>query len=176
MDWYNGFSPAERDRSGRHSLKMSANGTWPRHPERCVACGRTDGLIQRHVEDYGAILTDRDNSIHLCRRCHAWVHARLTKPEKWNEYRKAVREGWRWTSGSKPKRLFGGVPSRFILDEIDAGKFCPDGRVAGNSKSPTPIDREKEAAWRAHQGFLNRISDWTADNVTITYPDRSANK
>ena len=143
MDWYNGFSPTERARSGRFLNRMVREGKWTPNPERCVACGRTDGLIQRHREDYtpGPIgnFSERDDTIHLCRRCHGWVHARLAKPEKWNEYRRRVRDGWRMSAERNPKWLQGRRPTRLILDEIHAGRLCPKGRVPGNSKGPTPI-------------------------------------
>jgi hypothetical protein len=139
MDWYNGFSPKEREASGKHLHRMVAAGKWSPSPSECVACGRTDGLLQRHREDYTAPFSEKDDTIHLCRRCHGWVHARLAKPEKWNSYRKEVREGWRYSAGAKPTRTFGGIPSRFILDEIHQGTLCPPGRTPGNSKGPTPI-------------------------------------
>jgi hypothetical protein len=139
MDWYNGFSPGEREASGRHLHRMVESGQWPAEVEKCVACGRTDGLLQRHREDYSQPFSDRDDTIHLCRRCHGWVHARLKKPAKWDRYRGEVRSGWRYSAGKKSVRTFGGVPSRFILDEIHEGKLCPPGRVPGNSKGPIPI-------------------------------------
>jgi hypothetical protein len=138
MDWYNGFSPREREASGRHLHRMVSSGQWPAHVETCVACSRTDSLLQRHRGDYTRPFSQIDDTIHLCRRCHGWVHARLAKPGNWARYRGEVRAGWRYT-GKNPIRAFGGVPTRFVLDEIHEGRLCPPGRIPGNSKGPTPI-------------------------------------
>jgi hypothetical protein len=175
-NYYNGFSPAERAASGDYLARMRKEGKWSRHPDKCSACGRTEKPIQRHREDYGQPFSEADDTIHLCTRCHGWVHRRLKNPQGWNRYRAEIRDGWRYTAGKRPQRILGDVPTRFILDEIHEGKLCPDGRIPGNSKVATPIDPKKYAAWKAHKGFLHRISDWTSDNVLIEYPDGTTNR
>lgn len=81
-DYYNGFTPGERSASGEFVRKMVRRGKWSR-PTVCYACGRTDGQLQQHREDYSQPFSELDDTIHLCRRCHSRVHSRLKDPEGW---------------------------------------------------------------------------------------------
>jgi hypothetical protein len=175
MDYYNGFKH-ERDASLRHQAKMIRQGKWPKQPIECAACGRNEGKLGRHREDYHQPFSETDDCIPLCPQCHYWIHQRLNKPDGWNRYRKEIREGWRYTGGKRSKKVFRGTPTRSLLDEINDGKLCPDGRVPGNSKESTPIDREMEATWRSHKAFIARLTDWTANNILIEYPDGTTNR
>jgi hypothetical protein len=65
------------------------------------------------------------------------------------------------------KWRFVGIPSWLVLDEIAAGNLCPPGRIPGNSRT---------ARRGPSQGFINRITDWTNDNIIIEYPDGSTNR
>lgn len=163
MDYYNGFTPKERNASIPHQAKMIREGKWPKQPSECAACGRTEGKITRHAEDYFQPFPKDDAWFPICPQCHYWIHNRQNKPSGWDAYRKEIREGWRYTGGKNSKKVFRGIPARFLLDEINDGKLCPDGRVPGNSKAATPIDSEAEKKWRAHQRFIDRITDWNAD-------------
>jgi hypothetical protein len=59
-------------------------------PSECVACGQTEG-IQAHAEDYSdpfrAGVTD---GFHLCKKCHAMVHARSRNEKAWRDYRAKI--------------------------------------------------------------------------------------
>ena len=70
MNFYNGFSPAER-------------GTWsglvrplPRHCSMC-GCGPPDKPVAWHAEDYR-----RADSVYaVCRRCHYALHIRFRRTD-----------------------------------------------------------------------------------------------
>lgn len=183
MAFYNGYSEAERNKAGSWQNKAVKRG-WPSQPPKCIACGQTEGKIIRHLEDY--TLPERfedfaaeDRSIPVCYACHRQIHSRLKNPDSWNAYREEIRAGWRYApSGSKlfseqikhdtrQSKTQHERPTQLILDEIHEGKLCPDGRMPGNSNGPTAIDTAKEAKWRAHKIFVERITDWTPDNIKV---------
>jgi hypothetical protein len=87
---YNGFSGRQRERAQRWLNKEWNTGRLAR-PSECVACGQTEGIIQAHAEDYSdpfrAGVTD---GFHLCKRCHAMVHARFKNQKAWREYRAKI--------------------------------------------------------------------------------------
>jgi hypothetical protein len=160
MNYYNGFSPEERTMCATWYWRMERWGLWKNPPEICFACGQSEGPIQGHAEDYSlrfgqTVPAETEGRIDLCIRCHMKVHTRLVSPERWDEYREAIREGVRYcpyrfkrqslpSIGKSRAQRSGPIieskgppPSRLWLDEIHSGSLCPSGRVPGNSDSPT---------------------------------------
>jgi hypothetical protein len=115
------------------------------------------------------------------------VHTRLLHPEKWDSYRRAVREGWRPTPMRDAKRVMsnpqmwvadsmkppGGVWQRLnepreetILDVIHSGALCPPGRIPGNApRKGSPLSSD-------YRSIQERF-DWDETNVIVRKPSTS---
>jgi hypothetical protein len=89
MGWYNGFSPEQRW-SALAWLKRQGLA----NPTKCDACGQTEGLLQRHSEDYSSPFGPHIGAISFCHRCHMLVHFRFRSPDAWKDYRLAIADGW----------------------------------------------------------------------------------
>jgi hypothetical protein len=113
MDWYNGFSPAQRARAGRWISREVKAGrlSWP---SSCMICGRTDGRFQLHAEDYGEPFGPQTSQFGVCARCHQQIHRRFTDPVRYAAYADVVERG----------ALPGADPT--LLLRIEAGEFVPD--------------------------------------------------
>lgn len=139
---YNGFGSAIQDRATKFMFQRIRRGEIPNYPEQCMACGQTEGIIQYHAEDYSEPFGDHITAFHFCYTCHSFLHRRDKFRAKWDEYRRMVREGWRFVNF--PRFDFHGFrrvylmqepdrwpkdqyepPERFWLDEIDAGQHRP---------------------------------------------------
>lgn len=98
---YNGFPGKMREASLRRVHKLWDSGEVPR-PEKCEACGQTEGTIHGHSEDYS------DDHIHLplCITCHLILHMRWQQPTLWELYKKAVRFGFRGTPLEQRNALY----------------------------------------------------------------------
>jgi hypothetical protein len=136
MNWYNTFSPAQRNAAFAWLKKRYADGSRTR-PTVCDACGQTEGLVEPHSEDYSEPYGDHIGQFGLCYRCHMMIHCRFRARDAWNAYRAAVRVGKRFAAiagrhfGAFTGQLAGKPvpftqhepPKVFVLDNIDAGKY-----------------------------------------------------
>lgn len=137
MNWYNSFSPAQRQAAFNWLKAEYAAGRRVR-PVKCDACGQTQGLIEPHSEDYaGPPYGDHIGAFGLCYRCHMMIHCRFRSRQAWDLYRQAIREGKQFAPikgrhfGTFTGQLRGNPvpftihqpPARLILDDIDAGVF-----------------------------------------------------
>ena len=135
---YNGFTEEDQTRGGRVQSTAFGNGMLQRvwECEACGAKGSEPGEIIAHLEDYTEPI---DGAIWLCYRCHTVLHDRFNNPNRWNEYRKQIREGMQYPltksrsealSGHMNPPLFvlatkGESRSRTILDDIHDGLLLP---------------------------------------------------
>lgn len=94
MNSYNGFSPAQRVRALRWYNAQLAQGLRSR-PTVCEACGQTEGIIEAHSEDYSEPFGDHIGAYGFCYLCHMMLHCRHHDQARFDEYRAAVRDGWR---------------------------------------------------------------------------------
>ena len=90
---YNGFTGREREKSLRVVHRLWDEGKVPRPTECLLACHQTEGAIHGHSEDYspGALHVH----IPICITCHLMLHMRWQQPVLWENYKAAIREGWR---------------------------------------------------------------------------------
>jgi len=90
LSTYNGFTGEYRGQVGR---RMERN--WKKHPElrprECAVCFQTEGAIHGHNEDYST----EDVYLPLCLTCHLMLHGRWNSPALWEDYKLAVRKGFR---------------------------------------------------------------------------------
>jgi hypothetical protein len=90
MDWYNGFSPAQRNAMGRAPFPSFA-----REPP-CAMCGDpSPQKMQTHAEDYSLPSTWLPPAVYpLCVRCHSRLHSRFEAPPRWQSFLQFLRRGW----------------------------------------------------------------------------------
>jgi hypothetical protein len=126
VNWYNGFSPAQRNRAQAWLRQQWAAGR-PR-PRVCCACGQDRGVIDAHAEDYTEPFGDHIDRYPLCYRCHMMVHCRFRCSEAWDAYRRAIRAG----AGYEPiyTRSFGIVAAQLdgavvAVTWHEPPKWCP---------------------------------------------------
>jgi hypothetical protein len=132
---YNGFTGAQRLRALAWVRPQYADGTRER-AKVCDACGQTEGVLDRHSEDYSEPFGDHIGAFGLCYTCHMMVHCRFNAPAAWKLYRTAVREGATFPAvrtrdfgvikaaylrGPFPDPVWRDPPERAVLDEINDG-------------------------------------------------------
>ena len=93
MDWYNGFSPEQRNAMGRAQAPSFA-----RKPP-CAMCGDLNPpKMQTHAEDYSMPSSWLPPAVYpLCIRCHNRLHSRFDAPLgplRWQSFLKFLRRGW----------------------------------------------------------------------------------
>ena len=86
MNPYNGFSPAQRARALSWLKREYAAGRRS-PPTTCDGCGRTEGIIEAHSEDYSQPFGDHIGRYGFCYRCHMMLHSRVRAPEAWARYK-----------------------------------------------------------------------------------------
>lgn len=136
MNSYNGFSPTQRRRAlSWYNAQLAAGRRF--RPTQCEACGQTDGVVEAHSEDYSEPFGDHIGAYGFCYLCHMMIHCRHHDLARWDEYRRAIREGWRppaprgrnWgavkhlLAGIEPLwREYANAPrERTVLDDIAEG-------------------------------------------------------
>ena len=90
MDWYNGYSPNERNAMGRAPAPSVA-----KEPP-CAMCGDpSPPKMQTHAEDYSKPYRWLPPATYpLCSRCHSRLHSRFDAPSRWQSFLKFLRRGW----------------------------------------------------------------------------------
>lgn len=98
LDWYNGWSPAQRVATvpvQREAVRLER---LPR-PTRCSICGfdpkaqpGTRNRVWLHNEDYGDPLATYE----ICRTCHWLLHERFEDPAPWRALIDHHRSGTQW--------------------------------------------------------------------------------
>ena len=117
---YNGFPGKMRDRSTKAQEEFwDANPDYPR-PEKlgCMVCLQPDGLIQGHLEDYSQVQV----YMPLCVTCHMMLHMRWQGGPLWEEYKLAVRHGFRGQAKANLNGIFVYLRARYPKD-LRSDKF-----------------------------------------------------
>jgi hypothetical protein len=98
MDWYNGWSPAERCATLPVQRQALGDGTIAT-PTTCSICGfvpadhpGTAKTVWLHDENYADPLA----AYHVCRSCHRVLHARFEQPKPWLSLIARYGNGERW--------------------------------------------------------------------------------
>jgi hypothetical protein len=74
-------------------LKAEAAAGRRQPPIECDACSQTEGIIERHSEDYSQPFGDHIGKYAVCLTCHTMLHCRFKAPQAWQQYRDAIRGG-----------------------------------------------------------------------------------
>lgn len=94
MDYYNGYSPQERNRKLRASYKVFPKHSHPFYSGACQLCGDPAGKVEPHSEDYSEpYFWDNPAEYALCKTCHSRLHKRFKSPQAWQAYLAHVRRG-----------------------------------------------------------------------------------
>jgi hypothetical protein len=95
MDWYNGFSPAQRNANGRALNNAIKAGTVPPPTGPCALCGDPKAVLEYHSEDYSKPYAWTPPAAYaLCRHCHRnKLHKRFDNPKVWEAFKAHVRRG-----------------------------------------------------------------------------------
>ncbi len=92
MNYYNGYSPKERERKLRNSNKLIKTGEMKLSSGPCDICGDPDCPTEYHSEDYSVPFKLEEYS--LCHYCHIFaLHQRYRKPFFWQAYKAHIRRG-----------------------------------------------------------------------------------
>lgn len=140
MEWYNGFSPAQRNRK-LQALHREFPGKSHRYfAPPCHVCGDTQTTVAPHSEDYSwPPKWERPAMFAVCRTCHGRLHKRFNAPWSWEAYKRHLRRGG---YGSDLKR----IPREArrvarLAKELQAGKAFP--------LEPLNSGRPKEIWWES---------------------------
>jgi hypothetical protein len=127
---YNGFTGKEREASLRRVHKLWDSGEVPR-PTKCLACAQEVGVIHGHSEDYS------DDKVHIpiCIMCHLLLHMRFQMPQVWDDYRLAVRNGFRYQGKPLEQRN-----ALYVLKNLVPGVIYEDEHYVGTVTSGTVLD------------------------------------
>ncbi len=94
MDYYNGYSPLERNRKLRASYKIFQNHSHPYYKGACHMCGDPNSPVEPHSEDYSEpYLWEQPAERALCKTCHSRLHKRFNSPYSWEAYKHHLRRG-----------------------------------------------------------------------------------
>lgn len=86
MNPYNGFTPKQRMVALAWLKGQVAMGWRHASPSLCQECGRTDGWLEWHSEDYSAPFGANIGEHGLCYLCHLMLHCRFRSPARWDAY------------------------------------------------------------------------------------------
>lgn len=90
MDWYNGFSPDEREGMNNPKYRKFAR------ESPCAMCGDPHPTgMQTHAEDYTLPSSWLPPAVYpVCTRCHSRIHSRFTRKPSWAAYLQFLSRGW----------------------------------------------------------------------------------
>ncbi|SFM43278.1 hypothetical protein SAMN05421863_102843 [Nitrosomonas communis] len=94
--WYNGYSPAERDKKSRELKRLIAKGVLLPASGPCALCGDPDNVpVEYHDEDYGEPFSwEAPVLLCLCRNCHRdKLHKRFWRHSAWFAFIAHIRRG-----------------------------------------------------------------------------------
>ena len=94
MEWYNGYSPQERNRKLRALHKAFPNYSHAYYSGSCHMCGDPNSPVAPHSEDYSEpFLWDQPAEYAVCNTCHGRIHKRFASPFNWEAYKRHLRRG-----------------------------------------------------------------------------------
>ena len=146
-NWYNGYSPQEREIKFRVLKRLIDRGELPSASGPCMLCGDPDVPVEYHSEDYGEpFLWEPPAMRSLCRHCHRdKLHKRFSRHSAWEAYLMHVRRGgyapfsgWHegpvFAHGHENATML--VPARLCLQLAIPGS---DTRAVILNASPVPV-------------------------------------
>jgi len=94
MNFYNGYTPAERNKKLRASYKVFPNRSHPCYRGPCGICGNASAPVEPHTEDYSEPYRwEPPAEYPVCKRCHGRLHQRFNDPFAWAAYKLHLKRG-----------------------------------------------------------------------------------
>ena len=94
MNWYNGYSPAERLSKLDEQHRLFGNGRLPPWSPPCQMCSDPTANVAPHDEDYSRPYRWTPPATYaLCAICHRQLHLRFARPLAWAAYKAHLRRG-----------------------------------------------------------------------------------
>jgi len=94
VEWYNGYSPQEREKMLREHHKQFPNHSHPYYSGPCHMCGDPHSPVAPHSEDYSEpFLWEQPAEYAVCKTCHGRIHKRFKFPFAWAAYKLHLRRG-----------------------------------------------------------------------------------
>lgn len=95
FNWYNGYSPEERDYKFKVMNRLIKKGDVPKATGPCALCGDPEVPVEYHDEDYGEpFIWEPPAMFALCRDCHRdKLHRRFWSHSAWQAFLAHVRRG-----------------------------------------------------------------------------------
>ncbi len=153
MNWYNGFPPQQRSRALSWLRAQQAAGRFPIKPERCMATGATEGIIDFHSEDYSEPFGPHIGAYQFSYFTHMLLHCRFRSPEAWARYLDLLRRGAWWPPaktrdfGMVREFLAGGHPPREFRDRRPVLIF-DSMKLHATTGETTPPDPQSSFSFR----------------------------
>ena len=96
MNFYNGFSPAQRYKALAYHKSQIKLGIKPKSPQKCDGCGTEQGFLAWHSEDYSEPFGKHIGQYGVCYRCHMHIHCRFKNPKSFMEYAFTLKKNKRY--------------------------------------------------------------------------------
>ena len=94
MNFYNGYSPAERAKKLAALHRLYPNHSHPYYQPPCHMCGDPTAKVQPHDEDYAEPYRWERPAIYaVCATCHARLHRRFNSPYSWLAFKMHLQRG-----------------------------------------------------------------------------------
>jgi hypothetical protein len=94
MDFYNGYTPQEREKKLRAMHKAYPGRSHPYYSAPCHICWDSEAKVAPHSEDYSEpYLWERPAVYALCATCHGRLHKRFKNPFAWEAYKRHLKRG-----------------------------------------------------------------------------------
>jgi len=152
MNWYNGYSPTERNRKLRASYKVYPNRTHPYYHGPRQLCGDPGCPVEPHSEDYSEPYQwENPAEYAVCQTCHRRLHNRFKAPHAWTAYKMHLRRGG-YGSDQRTEAIARELSK--LAKALEAGKPFP----------LSPLSREKVLTGREWWELLS------VDPQTLTDP------
>jgi hypothetical protein len=104
MNYYNGYSPKERNKKLAALHKLYPNYSHPYYQPPCHLCSDPNAEVEPHSEDYTEpFLWERPAVYAVCTRCHRRLHSRFKSPMAWSAYKEHLRRGGYGSDLENPK-------------------------------------------------------------------------
>jgi hypothetical protein len=94
MNFYNGYTPKEREKKLRASYKVFPHRTHPLYRGPCQMCGNPTCPVEPHTEDYSEpYIWENPAEYAICKTCHGRLHKRFKSPYAWAAYKAHIKRG-----------------------------------------------------------------------------------
>ena len=133
MNYYNGYTPGERQKKLRASYKLFPNHSHPYYQGPCHICSDPVGPVEPHSEDYSEpYLWEKPAEYAVCKTCHSRLHKRFKNPMGWQAYKLHLKRGGYGAELKIPKFSREIKSAALALERGESPKIEPIRPLAGD--------------------------------------------